>query len=235
MTLRNHPSYENINPLEKGMQPLKVNYVDVIPPFPGLETPSLPEKDTTQLNIIGDEIVATLDTMMEAVSPKGLQNLDQNIIEATISHNSYARKHLNSGRVERAHQAIGYLLDRGMPLHIAVGVISNAVAESGLDTTKKPSGLGLFQWIGPRQRKYYQIKDTLPGSNEFEKQLSYMLWELENPEKRAGNLLKTARTPQEASRIFLVHFERPRVKNIDERSAIATGLLQLTDQNSNIA
>lgn len=78
------------------------------------------------------------------------------------------------------------------------------------------------------------MQSKLDGTNELEKQLSYMLWELENTEIKAGNLLKGARTAQEASRIFLVHFERPRVKNIDERSAIATGLLQLTDNNMNL-
>lgn len=66
------------------------------------------------------------------------------------------------------------------------------------------------------------MKTKLDGGNDFEKQLSFMLHELETSEKATKAALESAHTPEEAARIFLIKFERPKVQNIEERSAIAT-------------
>ena len=63
---------------------------------------------------------------------------------------------------------------------------------------------------------------------EFEKQLSFVLHELKTTERAAGVALANARTPEEAARIFMVKFERPKHLNFDVRQGLATGLRNLT-------
>ena len=115
-----------------------------------------------------------------------------------------------------------------MPMHIAMGIIANGIAENGLSTDAHKHGLGIFQWIGARARQFRNMRANLPGATEFEKQLSFVLYELRTPEKNAGVALAAARTPEEAARIFMVKFERPKHLNFDVRQGLATGLRHLT-------
>ena len=109
-----------------------------------------------------------------------------------------------------------------------MGIIANGIAENGLSTDAHKHGLGIFQWIGARARQFRNMRANLPGATEFEKQLSFVLHELKTTERTAGVALANARTPEEAARIFMVKFERPKHLNFDARQGLATGLRQLT-------
>lgn len=111
-----------------------------------------------------------------------------------------------------------------------MGIIANGIAENGLSVEKNSGGLGIFQWIGKRAENYRKMYAKLPGANDFEKQLSFMLYELGTTEKKAWDALKASKTPEAAARAILVHFERPKKLNFNTRQALATGLRGLLEQ-----
>lgn len=164
------------------------------------------------------------EEILEKTTPKSLKPYSSALVSAVINHNSFTRKHINNERAMRAYQGIDFLIKQGIPSHIAMGILANGIAESGLSTESKKEGLGIFQWIGIRAQRFRAMRSRLVGNNEFEKQLSFMLYELKTTESATANALRGARTPEAAARIFLVKFERPKINNFSERSAIATGL-----------
>lgn len=156
-----------------------------------------------------------------------LKPLEPNVISNTINANSHTKKHLNDTIVEKSHEGIDFLVKQGLSIFQAMGIIANGIAENGLSVEKNSGGLGIFQWIGKRAENYRKMYSKLPGANDFEKQLSYMLYELGTTEKKAFSALQSAKTPEAAARAILVHFERPKKLNFDTRQGLATGLRNL--------
>ena len=169
-----------------------------------------------------------LENVLKQHSPQSLKELTRDVIDSTKNANSHTRKFLNPERVQRAHEGIRFLTSQNVPIHIAMGIIANGIAENGLSTDAHKHGLGIFQWIGARARQFRNMRANLPGATEFEKQLSFVLYELQTSEKNAGVALAAARTPEEAARIFMAKFERPKHLNFDVRQGLATGLRHLT-------
>lgn len=169
-----------------------------------------------------------LEHVLKQHSPQSLKELTRDVIDSTKNANSHTRKFMNPERVQRAHEGIRFLTSQNVPIHIAMGIIANGIAENGLSTDAHKHGLGIFQWIGARARQFRNMRANLPGATEFEKQLSFVLHELKTTERAAGVALANARTPEEAARIFMVKFERPKHLNFDVRQGLATGLRNLT-------
>lgn len=129
---------------------------------------------------------------------------------------------------------IAALVARGMPVHIAQGIVANMIAESRLDpgineiaplVPGSRGGFGLNQWTGPRRVQYEQFaRDRGARPDDWRTQLDFTLWELGNTERGAGEALRGARDAEEAARIYSERFLRPGIPNLDRRLAEARRL-----------
>lgn len=104
---------------------------------------------------------------------------------------------------------VSMLTMSGCTLQGAAGIVANLDMESGGFTTASGSGLGLFQWVGPRRSR---MLSTLGQHwREPSQQLGFMLLEL-----RELGLYDTtcrARDPGVAAQVFMLEFERPASRN----------------------
>jgi hypothetical protein len=126
------------------------------------------------------------------------------------------------------------LMSRGVPPHIAQGMVANMIAESRLDpgineiaplVPGSRGGFGLNQWTGPRRRALEaeaQARGVPVSDLDF--QLDYTLEELRGPEGRAMNALMGASSAEEAARIYSEQFLRPGIPHLENRLAHARRL-----------
>ena len=129
--------------------------------------------------------------------------------------------------MDRTKYAYNYLIKQGLSPVIASGIVGNLQYESGLNTTiegdknlkhtKDGSAFGLAQWRGDR---FTGLKSFAQKRNkqwdDFDTQLDYVIHELNTTEKSAYNKLKYAKTPEEASDIFMRKYERPSKQAIQQ-------------------
>ena len=140
-------------------------------------------------------------------------------------------------------QLITGLVDRGIPLHLARGMVANMIAESGLNpgvneaapvVAGSRGGDGVNQWTGPRRRQYEAFaSDRGTDLADPNTQLDFTLWELQNTEKSAWNALQAAPDEVTAARIYSERFLRPGVPHLDRRLSEAARLAgtEYTPQN----
>ena len=131
-------------------------------------------------------------------------------------------------------EIIAGLVQRGIPPHIAQGMVANMIAESGLNpgineinptVEGSRGGFGLNQWTGPRRVHFEQFAASRGSSlDDPNTQLDFTLWELQNTERGAMEALQSAQTPEEAARIYSERFLRPGTPHLDRRIAEATRL-----------
>lgn len=126
------------------------------------------------------------------------------------------------------------LVQRGVPLHIAQGMVANMIAESRLDpgineaaplVPGSRGGYGLNQWTGPRRRALEAAAQArgVPV-NDLNFQLDYTLEELQGPERSAWSALQGAQNATEAARIYSDRFLRPGIPHMDRRLSEAARL-----------
>jgi hypothetical protein len=124
-------------------------------------------------------------------------------------------------------QVLAGLVQRGVPLPVAQGMVANMIAESGLNpdineiaplVPGSRGGYGLNQWTGPRRRQFeaFAAERGVPTS-DLNTQLDFTLWELQNTEKSAWNALQGVSDPIEAARIYSERFLRPGIPHMDRR------------------
>ena len=126
------------------------------------------------------------------------------------------------------------LLQRGVSLPVAQGMVANMIAESGLNpdineiaplVPGSRGGYGLNQWTGPRRRQFEAFAAERGVSpSDLNTQLDFTLWELQNTESRAWNALQGVNDPIEAARIYSEQFLRPGIPNMDKRLSEAARL-----------
>jgi N-acetylmuramoyl-L-alanine amidase len=105
---------------------------------------------------------------------------------------------------DRVNQGVQRLMKGGMPEVSARAMIATAAgveANNGPGETNSSGHSGIFQWSTERQR----AGGGLP--KDYEGQIDFALKELSGPEKRAGDALRAARTPEQAAQAML-QFER---------------------------
>lgn len=134
---------------------------------------------------------------------------------------------------------IAGLVQRGIPPHIAQGMVANMMAESRLDpgineiaplVEGSRGGYGLNQWTGPRRVQYEQFAAQRGAApDDLDTQLDFTLWELQNTERGAWNALQGAGDAREAARIYSERFLRPGIPHMDRRLAYAD---QFSGQNA---
>ncbi len=130
---------------------------------------------------------------------------------------------------EKIKQYKDFFIGRGFTKEQAAGIVGNLYAESGLNHSIKQigggPGFGLAQWEGPRQADFKRVMGkNIEDSTEVD-QLNFIIWELNNTEKKAKNELLKTKTPEEAAKIFAHKYERMKVYN-KERETYARNFLE---------
>jgi hypothetical protein len=116
-------------------------------------------------------------------------------------------------------QLVAGLVQRGMPLHIAQGFVTNFKDESGLNpgineiapiVPGSRGGYGLYQLTGPRRRQYESwAADQGMDLADPNAQLDFLMLELNTTEKRAWDRIQRAGTAGEAAAAIVNDFLRP--------------------------
>lgn len=138
---------------------------------------------------------------------------------------------------EREKAAIDFFMSKGWSKNQAIGIVANLKAESGLNSRalnpneqdskgNKFSSKGIAQWNRERLDKFREIIGRDISQSSYEEQLKFVQWELENTHRKAFNLLKQARTSDEAVAVITKHFEIPAdmARQIVKRQAIADNI-----------
>ncbi len=116
----------------------------------------------------------------------------------------------------RMQQAHDYFISQGWSEAQVAGILGNLQHESGLNPGSfNPAGggqgaMGIAQWRGDRIEQFRRLHGgRSPLEATYAEQLAFIQWELANSESAAGRALRSARTPEEASRVFEEQYERP--------------------------
>ena len=119
------------------------------------------------------------------------------------------------------------LVQRGVPEHVARGVVMNFQDESGLNTGIQEhapragrGGFGLAQWTGPRRTmlENYAAEVGKPV-DDLDTQLDFFMLENRGPEAAAWSQVVAAPTAQDAAVAFVNKWERPAAEHAASRSA----------------
>jgi hypothetical protein len=103
-----------------------------------------------------------------------------------------------------------FLLGKGLSPAQAAGVVGGLAGESGagLSTTAvNPSSgaYGIAQWLGGRKTALMRR----PNPSSLRTQLNHLWSELQGPESNAYRQLKSAKSIEDATRVWVLAFERP--------------------------
>lgn len=134
-----------------------------------------------------------------------------------------------AGSSKNAELAMKYFMSQGWKPWQAAGIVGNLQQESTkyLDPniTNQIGMYGIAQWDTSRRKNFErQYKKPIYGSS-FDEQLQYIQWELYNTHKKAGMMLREAKTVEEATRIFQNHYEVAPGQNDNQRLANAKALV----------
>ncbi len=133
---------------------------------------------------------------------------------------------------------ISGLVKRGVPLHVAQGVVARLHGESRLDpgineinpvVEGSRGGFGLAQWTGPRRKQLEEFAASR-GQNvaDPELQMDFLMWENANTEKGAWDKVMQAKDPVEAARLFTTEWERPGIPHLDNTIKTAQSYAGIT-------
>ena len=125
------------------------------------------------------------------------------------------------------------LIERGLPPHVAEGIVMNLRDESGLDpginetspiVPGSRGGFGLAQWTGPRRKELERFAaETGRDVSDTEMQLDFLVQELQGPERSAFDATMATATPGDAAAAFATNYLRPAKTHLDRRVASYTG------------
>ena len=128
----------------------------------------------------------------------------------------YERSTGKFGNETDAKTAQKILMDKGWTREQAAGIAGNLQAESGLKTTAlgdNGKAKGIAQWHPDRQAQFEKLSGKKIEEASFEDQVNFVDWELKNTEKKAGEKLKTAKTAEDAAKLFEKHYERDAISS----------------------
>lgn len=115
---------------------------------------------------------------------------------------------------DRATQAMNYFMRMGWTREQAAGLVANLQAESNFNPRAVGDGgraVGVAQWHPDRQADFKRAFGKDIRDATFEEQLEFVHYELtRGKEKRAGDLLRRARSANEAGRSVSQNYERPK-------------------------
>lgn len=114
-----------------------------------------------------------------------------------------------------AKKIIEYLKEKlGITEEQAAGIAGNLYVESGGFNLQaqgdKGTSYGLAQWHNERKQALFKKTGTSESNPpNLEQQLDYLIYELNNSEKRALKVLKETNTVKDSTLVFAEEFERP--------------------------
>lgn len=136
---------------------------------------------------------------------------------------------LTTAQVTFLRMVVAFFTKLGWSVYAACGIAANIFFECSFNPKEvgdNGHAIGICQWQGPRRADFLRIfKVAMTPNTSVELQLQFVQWELTKGaklERKAGALLKEAKSPAEAGSIFSLHYERPAGK---EREAAARGKL----------
>jgi len=127
-------------------------------------------------------------------------------------------------------EAMNYLTKQGWTKEQAAGIIGNLQVESGINLKINALGdngraYGIAQWHPDRQNKFSQLYNKDIRESNFKEQLAFLNWELNNSEKRAGNIIRGATSAADAAALFDIHYERSSGTARQQRIANAAAII----------
>lgn len=138
------------------------------------------------------------------------------------------------GSSENAEKALEFFKSKGWMPQQAAGIVGNLQAESSQELNPSSVGdggkaYGIAQWHPDRQANFEAQFGKSIKQSTFQEQLEFIQWELENTERKAGELLKGAITASEAAAIIDQHYERSSGEHRGRRIANANRLIEGDD------
>jgi hypothetical protein len=130
-------------------------------------------------------------------------------------------------------EAMAFFESKGWTKEQAAGIVGNLMVESGLVTTAEGDGgdaYGIAQWnkkTSPDRISNFQkvMGKSLYESN-FQEQLEFVNWELNNSEKAAGDALRATSSATDAAAIVDDQYERSAGTMLAQRQANAAALAE---------
>ena len=110
-----------------------------------------------------------------------------------------------------AREAIAFFESKGWTKAQAIGIAANLEVESKFKTSAVGDGgkaYGIAQWHPDRQRKFKETYGKDIRESNFQEQLEYVNWELNNKEKRAGAMIRQTQTAASAAAAVDEFYER---------------------------
>lgn len=124
---------------------------------------------------------------------------------------------------DRAAYLTSELVRRGVPQHVAAGVIMNGMDESGLNPAAigdNGNAGGIFQWNGPRFKGLQAFaRDQGRDWKDEQVQLDYFMAENRSTQKDNWAKVVSSSNSSEAAVNFLNHWERPAEEHRASRAA----------------
>ncbi len=129
----------------------------------------------------------------------------------------------------RQNVAMTAFMNAGYTMNQAAGIVGNLIAESGAGFSNQVgdggSAKGIAQWHPDRQLYFERMFGHPVSKGTFDEQLQFVMWELNNTERVAGNALRNAVTPQDAADIVDRMYERSNGRARKQRIANAMALI----------
>ena len=155
-----------------------------------------------------------------------------NISSMTASTGMPSTGIISSSETGSPEAAQAFFESKGWTKEQAAGIVGNLAVESGFKTDAvgdNGNAYGIAQWNkkgSPERIANFEkvMGKSLYGSN-FQEQLEFVNWELNNSEKAAGNRLRQATTTDEAAAIVDKYYERSSGVHLDRRQANAAAVI----------
>lgn len=128
---------------------------------------------------------------------------------------------------DRPAYAFDFYTNKGVPGHVAAGLVGNLMQESGADINPAAVGdngnaFGSGQWNGVRKRAYLNFANERGvDPSDFDTQLEFLWHEGQTSERGAWDAIMAATTPEEAALIASQKFWRPGTPHNERRQAYA--------------
>lgn len=142
-----------------------------------------------------------------------------------------AESYTYDGKIgDRPAFAFDYFRSKGVPDHVAAGLVGNLMQESGAEIDPAAVGdngnaFGSGQWNGPRMRAYKAFAaERGVDPTDFQTQLDWLWQEGQTTEKGAWDKIMSAKTPEEAALAGSRYFWRPGTPHNENRVAYATSV-----------
>jgi len=132
-----------------------------------------------------------------------------------------------------AIEALIFFIDKGWKGFQAAGIVGNLQAESGINLNTSAVGdggqaYGIAQWHPPRQRDFARLFKKDIRQSSFKEQLTFVNWELNNSEAKAGAELRKTENAREAAIAVDQYYERSNGAHRQKRIQYAQALISRT-------